>query len=66
MKLLSAALTAALVWPSFAQAADLQLEVHEGHVTQLLAKLALHEPIADLTSLGNTPLQTISGIGRRL
>ncbi|MDG0852690.1 DUF2141 domain-containing protein [Roseateles puraquae] len=27
MKLLSAALTAALVWPSFAQAADLQLEV---------------------------------------
>lgn len=27
MKLLSAALTAALVWPSFAQAADVQLEV---------------------------------------
>ena len=32
-----------LLEPAYGAVPDLQLEVHEGHVTQLLAKLALHE-----------------------
>ncbi len=32
-----------LLQPAFREVPDLMLEVHEGHVTRLLAKLALHE-----------------------